>query len=92
MARGRRTDYGPAPIVMAVPVSLISGEASARQRRGGLPLTGGPQIRLVRANGRYWVLDGNDLVARAREQGRIWIDAEVTALDLVPARDAPGED
>jgi hypothetical protein len=41
-----------------------------------------PPVQLVRAGGDYWVVDGHNRVALARERGQLWIDAEVTELDL----------
>ena len=41
-----------------------------------------PPVQLLRAGGDYWVVDGHNRVALARERGQVWIDAEVTELDL----------
>jgi hypothetical protein len=41
-----------------------------------------PPIQLVRAGGDYWVVDGHNRVALAKERGQLWIDAEITELDL----------
>jgi hypothetical protein len=41
-----------------------------------------PPVQLLRAGGDYWVVDGHNRVALARERGQLWIDAEVTELDL----------
>jgi hypothetical protein len=41
-----------------------------------------PPIQLVRAAGGYWIVDGHNRVALARERGQRWIDAEVTELDV----------
>ena len=41
-----------------------------------------PPVQLVRAGGDYWVVDGHNRVALARERGQAWIDAEVTELDV----------
>jgi hypothetical protein len=41
-----------------------------------------PPVQLVRAGGDYWVLDGHNRVALARERGQLWIDAEITEIDL----------
>jgi len=41
-----------------------------------------PPVQLLRAGGDYWVVDGHNRVALAREQGQLWIDADVTELDL----------
>jgi len=41
-----------------------------------------PPVQLIRAGGDYWVVDGHNRVALARERGQLWIDADVTELDL----------
>jgi hypothetical protein len=41
-----------------------------------------PPVQLVRAGGDYWVVDGHNRVALARERGQLWIDADITELDL----------
>jgi hypothetical protein len=41
-----------------------------------------PPIQLVRAGGDYWVVDGHNRVALAKERGQLWIDADVTELDV----------
>ena len=41
-----------------------------------------PPVQLLRAGGEYWVVDGHNRVALARQLGQLWIDAEVTELDL----------
>jgi len=41
-----------------------------------------PPVQLLRAGGDYWVVDGHNRVALARERGQLWIDADVTELDL----------
>ena len=41
-----------------------------------------PPVQLLRAGGGYWVVDGHNRVALARERGQMWIDADVTELDL----------
>jgi hypothetical protein len=41
-----------------------------------------PPVQLVRAGGDYWVVDGHNRVALAREVGQLWIDADITELDL----------
>jgi hypothetical protein len=41
-----------------------------------------PPVQLLRAGGDYWVVDGHNRVALARERGQIWIDADITELDL----------
>jgi len=41
-----------------------------------------PPVQLLRAGGDYWVVDGHNRVALARERGQVWIDADVTELDL----------
>ena len=45
-----------------------------------------PPIELLRAGGDYWVVDGHNRVALAKELGQLWIDADVTELDLGPDR------
>jgi hypothetical protein len=41
-----------------------------------------PPIQLLRAGDDYWVVDGHNRVALAKEHGQLWIDAEITELDL----------
>lgn len=41
-----------------------------------------PPVQLLRAGADYWVVDGHNRVALARERGQLWIDADVTELDL----------
>jgi hypothetical protein len=41
-----------------------------------------PPVQLLRAGGDYWVVDGHNRVAIAREVGQLWIDADITELDL----------
>jgi hypothetical protein len=41
-----------------------------------------PPVQLLRAVGDYWVVDGHNRVALARERGQLWIDADITELDL----------
>ena len=41
-----------------------------------------PPVQLLRAGGDYWVVDGHNRVALARARGQLWIDADVTELDL----------
>ena len=41
-----------------------------------------PPVELVRAGGDYWVVDGHNRVALAKERGQLWIDADITELDL----------
>ena len=41
-----------------------------------------PPVDLLRADGDYWVVDGHNRVALARERGQLWIDADVTELDV----------
>lgn len=41
-----------------------------------------PPVDLVRAGGEYWVVDGHNRVALAKEHGQLWIDADVTELDI----------
>ena len=48
-----------------------------------------PPVQLVRAGGDYWVVDGHNRVALAKERGQIWIDADVTELDLGSDEIAP---
>jgi hypothetical protein len=47
-----------------------------------------PPVELVRAGGDYWVVDGHNRVALAKEQGQLWIDADITELDLGPESSA----
>jgi hypothetical protein len=54
-----------------------------------------PPVQLLRAGGDYWVVDGHNRVALAHEQGQLWIDAEITELDVSStnaADDAAKED
>jgi hypothetical protein len=48
-----------------------------------------PPVDLVRAGGEYWVVDGHNRVAIAKERGQLWIDADITELDL-PEPDIAG--
>ena len=41
-----------------------------------------PPVQLLRAGGEYWVIDGHNRVALARELGQVWIDADITELDV----------
>ena len=41
-----------------------------------------PPVELVRVGGEYWVVDGHNRVALAKEHGQLWIDADVTELDI----------
>jgi hypothetical protein len=41
-----------------------------------------PPVQLVRAGAGYWVIDGHNRVALAKDQGQLWIDADITELDL----------
>ena len=41
-----------------------------------------PPVELVRAGGEYWVVDGHNRVALAKQHGQLWIDADVTELDI----------
>jgi hypothetical protein len=41
-----------------------------------------PPIQLLRVAGDYWVVDGHNRVALARQLGQLWIDADVTELDM----------
>jgi hypothetical protein len=47
-----------------------------------------PPIEVLRAGGDYWVVDGHNRVALAMERGQLWIDADVTELDLGSANAA----
>lgn len=47
-----------------------------------------PPVQLLRAGGDYWVVDGHNRVALARQLGQLWIDADVTELDLGSDSDA----
>jgi hypothetical protein len=48
-----------------------------------------PPVQLLRAGGDYWVVDGHNRVALARDVGQLWIDADVTELDLGSRSAAP---
>lgn len=49
-----------------------------------------PPVELVRAGGEYWVVDGHNRVALAKQRGQLWIDADITELDIPePATTAP---
>jgi hypothetical protein len=54
----------------------------SRLRSANVDLAVLPPVQLVRAGGDYWVVDGHNRVALARERGQLWIDADVTELDL----------
>lgn len=41
-----------------------------------------PPVQLLRVGGSHWVVDGHNRVALARERGQLWIDADITELDL----------
>jgi hypothetical protein len=41
-----------------------------------------PYVQLLQIGGEYWVVDGHNRVALAREFGQLWIDADVTAIDV----------
>jgi hypothetical protein len=41
-----------------------------------------PPIQVLKTGDHYWVVDGHNRVALARERGQLWIDADVTELDL----------
>ena len=41
-----------------------------------------PPVQLLRVGGDYWVVDGHNRVALARAHGQLWIDADITELDL----------
>ena len=43
-----------------------------------------PPVQLLRAGGDYWVIDGHNRVALAKELGQAWIDADVTELEASP--------
>ena len=43
-----------------------------------------PPVQLLRAGGDYWVVDGHNRVALAKARGQVWIDADITELDLSP--------
>jgi hypothetical protein len=43
-----------------------------------------PPVLLLRADGDYWVVDGHNRVALARKVGQLWIDADITEVDLSP--------
>ena len=47
-----------------------------------------PPVQLLRAGGEYWVVDGHNRVALARQLGQLWIDADITELDLGSRRAA----
>ena len=42
-----------------------------------------PPVELIRAGGEYWVVDGHNRVALAKEHGQLWIDADITELDIL---------
>jgi hypothetical protein len=78
MAASRRQDFRPLhgrePADWQVRwSSLISAE------RAQVNL---PPVQLLRAGGDYWVVDGHNRVALARKRGQVWIDADITELDL----------
>jgi hypothetical protein len=41
-----------------------------------------PPVQLLRTGADYWVVDGHNRVALARELGQAWIDADVTELEV----------
>jgi hypothetical protein len=41
-----------------------------------------PPVQLLRVEGDYWVVDGHNRIALARDRGQVWIDADVTELEL----------
>jgi hypothetical protein len=43
-----------------------------------------PPVQLIRAGGDDWVVDGHNRVALARASEQLWIDADITELDLSP--------
>ena len=47
-----------------------------------------PPVELLRVGDEYWVIDGHNRVALARARGQLWIDADVTELNLDPKREA----
>jgi len=47
-----------------------------------------PPVELLRAGCDYWVVDGHNRVALARERGQLWIDADVTELDMTSENSA----
>ena len=42
-----------------------------------------PPVELIRARGEYWVIDGHNRVALAKQHGQLWIDADITELDIL---------
>jgi hypothetical protein len=53
-----------------------------------------PPVELILAAGDYWVVDGHNRVALANARGQLWIDADVTELDVDrdPTGPQPGPD
>ena len=50
-----------------------------------------PPVELIRVRGEYWVVDGHNRVALAKKRGQLWIDADITELDILePATTEPG--
>ena len=50
-----------------------------------------PPVDLIRAGGEYWVVDGHNRVALAKQRGQLWIDADITELDIIePDTTEPG--
>ncbi len=47
-----------------------------------------PPIQVLKTGDEYWVIDGHNRVALARETGQVWIDADVTEVDLPPPPEA----
>jgi hypothetical protein len=45
-----------------------------------------PPVELLRTGSEYWVVDGHNRVALAMELGQLWIDAEITELDVSSQR------
>ena len=41
-----------------------------------------PPVQLLRVAGEYWVVDGHNRVALARQIGQLWIDADITELEV----------
>jgi hypothetical protein len=54
----------------------------SRLESAGRDLAVLPPVQLLRAGGDYWVVDGHNRVALAREIGQVWIDADITELEL----------
>ena len=85
-ARWRRMDFRP-----------MAGHAPADWRSRWARLQSAesdqvvlPPVQLIRAGGVYWVVDGHNRVALARERGQRWIDAEITEVDVTSTSTAAG--